>query len=239
MRTAISIIVAAVCLQAASANATVYLVDPRQSYVSIDVPTWERGEPWWYIGADGSEVLSGYSWRGTTRNQRFAISGSIDVMILGPTVDGLTGVQLDSTRLVSTAPPELGFQMLGFVSFDPATGAFKGDNSCHSSSEFPVWCWVPWPFEGTTGALTSELLTVDGTSYGFAFSGVDLLDGGLEPPPDPVISLNNLGYTYHVYAAVPEPSSALLTVGGFAGLLLSRRLSLRRLGCKAQGVSPA
>lgn len=208
-----------------NSHAASFQVDPTQSYVSIDIPTWERGEPWGFvaINTDGVEVttVQGYDWNLVSRSKRFQLSGSVDVTELGPTYNGLTGLQLGTTDLASTAPSELGFGVPGFVSLNMENGSISWDNSCYGSSEFPTWCQVTTP-QSATGNLLNGILALNGASSGLTFGLVSIINGGMGPPPDPEISLTNWPYEYHIVATVPEPSEALMIMVGLAMVLIVR-----------------
>lgn len=226
MRTMMALAVGLCCIQPVAALATTFAIDSSQSYISFETPAWQRGLPWGFIlpGEDGSEVVTvaGYEWLSVTQTKRFDLSGKLDIRITtDASLDG-PHISIDPTLLVSLAPAELGFQLPRFVSIDSATGELNWTNACTSSSSLPTWCYSPTWGEWMTGTLSGGNLKIDGESQGFLPPIFESVSGGMEAPPLPEYSLAELGYSYHIVATIPEPSSALLMTAGLATILLRR-----------------
>lgn len=219
---------------ASSATTATYVIDPAQSYVAVEVPTWERGDPWmtsieaWPDGTQTMTVLE-YSWLPSWRMERFAISGSLNVVEV-PASDEVTQLQFETLSMLSSAPPELGFQMVPSVFLD-ATDAITSlpAGSCSTNvGEFAVLCLMirldePYPARVTSVTRTVDTLRLEGTSGGYPNIRIwPIVFGGLEPP-EMEYSLADLGYTYHIVASVPEPSVALLMLPGLMLLMWRRR----------------
>lgn len=204
------------CAQPVVALAATYSIDSSQSYVSIETPAWQRGLPWGFILPGDQVTVEGYEWLSVSETKQFGLAGWLAVTP-SDTSDS-SQVELDTTFLVSSAPVAIGFQLPRFVSADSSHSELRWNNSC---AGFSGWCLEPNRYEELVGSLSGDSLTIDGKSLGFlSFSGS--IFGGLEAPPIPEYSLAELGYTYHIVASIPEPSSALMMTAGLAAILLRR-----------------
>lgn len=193
-------------------SATIFTIDPVRSYISVPVPTWEQGEPWWFIKPDGNE-LGGYQWTLTSQNKQFDISGKLNLSRSNSPLSNWL-LNIDSLGVISSAPDLLGFSIPSILSLDPSSGLLQREHC-----PFFSWCRED-PFISITGFLTGDSLILNG-AFNSTQTGLSETLGGLTPPYQPEFSYANAPYTYHIEALVPEPDSSLLLLSGGLALLLT------------------
>lgn len=207
----------------------VYNVDPTQSYISVQVPKWEKGFSWSFLLPDGSERIAGYQWITTLVDEKFTVSGNIEVLMQPVSANnGQPGILINAQNLSSPAPAELNFNITSNAGLNPIDGVIASDFGCVNT--WPggsVFCQTTMPSTPYSGTLHDDNLTLTGGRYGVFFGGEGSVWGGLESPPAQAFSYSaDTLYSFHLVATmVPEPNLALMLVAGLLLLLRSNKRS--------------
>lgn len=207
---------------------TTYTIDQDRSHVSAYVPEeWSSGGIAW-VGVDG--VLGNVSWSRGWKLANFKLSGSFSLdTVLSDWVPTSSRLYLRQQAIVTDAPDYAGFSLPDF---------FAQQNDQVSNSSDPcfdfgfyidpsmMWScsgWSTGSSRSDEGTLVNGVLTVDGMASirpGF-FTDFIELPPGVEPDPDAPVDYGAVAgeFRYHLVAveevaAVPEPATVLLIVGG-------------------------
>ena len=209
MRRALVAIPIALSSYAPLSSAANYSVDPEQSYISVRVPAWERGEPWVFVDLEGNEIAGGYLWRSVKRDETYTLSGVLGLSALPWTP---TTYFLDSTNVVSGAPDELPFSLPSYLNLDTSSGALTSCTFCGVSGGYIMQYGFGL---AANGVLSGTSVVLDGVRpppyYDFL---VGVMLGGYEPPYSLDFSYAGAWYSYHIVASVPEPESFTLLLAG-------------------------
>lgn len=216
MRQSLMAVLIALGLYSPLSSAVEYSVDSTQSYISVPVPAWERGDQWGFVDPDGNETSEGYVWRTVTSIEKYYLGGLLGFVELpGSDYRGAVTLAVDSKKLVAAPPAGLPFTIPSFLAMDKSTGEYR---AC------APWCRVPdslWYGEDQKVSVKQQgnMLVVDGASNSVSGWVNQEIFGGYEAPPAIEYPYANAWYSYHIVASVPEPQVALMLVVGLIPLI--------------------
>lgn len=216
-----------------------YTIDQNRSYISAYVPDqWVSEDGWVGLGGDG---YGSVSWSRGWKLEDFKLSGSFSLeTVLSEWEPTRSRLYLGEQAIVTDAPDYAGFALPHF---------FAKQNDEISSSSNPcfdfgfyfdpstmMWSCSGWSTGGSQadeGTLKNGVLSIDGVATGNGwFTEFTQLPLGVEPDPDAPIDYGPVTgeFRYHLVAveeaaAVPEPATVFLIVGGLGvmGGLVRRR----------------
>lgn len=217
MRQSLIVLLITLGLHTSLSSAADYSVDSAQSYISVPVPTWERGEQWGFVDSFSNEIAGGYIWKTATSFEKYSLGGLLGFAeVPGSDYLGAVTLAVDSKKLVAAPPAGLPFTIPSYFAMDKSTGEYR---AC------APWCPTPdslswyWEDQKISVKLQGGVLTLDGSSNSlFAWANQEIF-GGYEAPPAIEYPYANAWYSYHIVATVPEPQVALMLLVGLIPLI--------------------
>lgn len=211
-------------------QATSSVVDARQSYLKLDIPTWRQGDPFTFTNTDTGEItIWGYQWFLDSQTERYELSGRFRIIDGQAESDGSIPFNWADIALFTNAPSQAQFSLPGFLAYNSMSGQIsKQVLSCPWLEGITSACLIfSLPdYSTVSGSRSSNSLTLDGiqqTGVSFAYAAEFSLDRPLDP------EVTNPSVRYHLVAtAVPEPSLALTMLAGLVMIYAARRRSVFR-----------
>lgn len=211
-------------------QATSFVIDARQSYLELDIPTWRQGDPYAFTNTDtGETTLLGYQWFPDSRTERYELSGRFRIIDGQAESDGSIPFNWADIALFTNAPSQTQFSLPGFLAYNSMSGQIgKQVLSCPSLEGITSACLIfSLPDYSTVSGLRfGNSLTLEGvqqTGVSFAYAAEFSLDRPLDP------EVTNPPVRYHLVAtAVPEPNVALTMLAGLALIFAAKRRSNHR-----------
>lgn len=220
MRHALKIMLIVLSLHSSLSSASEFFVDQAQSYVSVLVPSWERGLPWWMHDMNGNVLDSGYQWSLTTHAEQFSVGGSLKLTeSLNSQSNGTSTFMTDIQSLYLLAPFAVKFPIPSYLYYSSSTGALANCGCVGNTilgSEYSA-----------RGTYAGDAIELDGGKNAWIDNtGGTFWLGGTEPPPLPSdYQYADAATHFHIVASVPEPSSGLMLLVGLVPILLQRKYS--------------
>lgn len=194
----------------------------------------DLGKPWTSGGAGGTGDLDGdlgnVSWSRGWKPANFKLSGSFSLeTVLSDWVPTSSRLYLREQAIVTDAPGYAGFSLPYFFAKQNDQVSNSSDPCFDFSFNFDpsmMWSCSGWSDGGSQsdeGTLENGVLTVDGMASIRASFLTDFIELplGIEPDPDTPVNYDAVAgeFWYHMVAveeaaAVPEPTTVLLIVGG-------------------------
>lgn len=218
MRHALKAILIVLSLHSPLSNASEFFVDQAQSYVSVLVPSWERGPTWSMTDINGNLLDSGYQWSLTIHAEQFSVGGSLRLAESPNSQNsGTLAFLVDTQNLNLLAPFAVKFPMPSYLYYSSSTGTL-GNCGCFGNT-------IDWSAYSAHGTYTGDAIELDGGKNGwFVPAPNQFWLGGTEPPPLPSdYSYADAATSFHIVASVPEPSSGLMFLFGLVPILFQRK----------------
>lgn len=227
--------------------AEVFVLDPSQSFIEIDIPSLVLDGPWGYTSPNvlkltdtgaieevpGEFVILGYSWHVETQTVRYSLAGRFEWLETGLRQDEGIGVALRNIELYADTPNPWKLELPSSLIFDTETGGLtqnsNGPTPCGPS------CYVLWvtqydPYTTSVfGQRAGNEIRFTGVQNRMTVAYTGTFSGGLELPAEiPLPADPTIRYNI-VATAVPEPAQygLLLAAMPLVWLSVRRKRQLR------------